>query len=93
MKSSIYLRRIFYSRPFGSFGARTVIYGRVKIYNPENFFLGSYSTLNEGCILNARSNIYVGDYVHISPNVIINTGGLNYEKFLSERQHVSHQLL
>ncbi len=84
---------MIYSRLFGSFGIKSIIYGRVKVYNPENFFFGSYSTLNEGCILNARCNVHVGDYVHISPNVIINTGGLNYGNFLWERKHVSSPIV
>ncbi len=74
---------------FGYFGKGSMIYGRIKVYSPENIHLGQNCSLNEGVILNARATISIGDDVHISPGVIINTGALDYTKIGKDRTHFS----
>lgn len=61
--------------------------GRVQVYSPQNITIGNRSVLNEGCILNARDTISIGNDVHLSHNTIINTSGLNYQNFGKERTH------
>jgi galactoside O-acetyltransferase len=66
----------------GSFIAKTVV-----IYNPENIEIGEKSIINEYVLLNARTALKIGANVHISPFVIVNTGGLEYKKIMEEREH------
>ena len=87
-----YLRLIFWKSIFLHFGDNSRILGRIVVYYPENISIGSNSTLNEGVILNARAKISIGNHVHISPGVILNTGGLVYEKILSERSHEAKEI-
>ena len=62
------------------------------MYFPENIFLGSNSSVNEGVILNARTKIAIGNHVHISPGAIINTGTLDYQKKGAERHHLAMEV-
>ena len=87
------VRTIWYRSLFQSLGVKTRILGRIKVYRPKNIFVGSHSAINEGVLLNARTKITIGDHVHISPHVIINTGGLDYSKKTSERSHLSKEVV
>jgi len=73
---------------FGSFGKKSVINGKIILINPKNIYFGKNSSLNIGALLNASTIIKIGNYVHISSYCIINTGGLNYKKIMSERHHI-----
>lgn len=84
----IKLRIFYWKRLFGSFGLGSKVFGKIIVYNPENVNIGSCSTLNYGVFLNARDKIVIGDNVHISPYVIINTGYLNYKMIGSSRTHL-----
>ncbi|MGI6314831.1 MAG: acyltransferase [Patescibacteria group bacterium] len=66
---------------------------KVTIYYPKNVFIGSNTRLNKGVILNAREKIEIGSYVHISHNSILNTGGLNYNKPIEERDHFAEKII
>lgn len=95
-KTSFYLARVrnYYHRClFGNFGEGSAILGNITLYHPENISFGKYSTLNEGVLLNARSAIKIGNYVHISPYVIINAGGLDYRLTMNKRAHISKPVL
>ena len=82
--------RSFWARQiFGAFGKHSSIYGRVISYSPENIFIGKNCTLNEGCILNARAKIIIGDFVRLSPSVQIHTGFLNLNQCPEKRGHLS----
>jgi acetyltransferase-like isoleucine patch superfamily enzyme len=83
------IRNYHYKKVLGSFGKDSKVYGKITVYYPKNIFLGKNSTLNEGVLLNARAKINIGKYVHISPGVIINTGGLDYNKKGISRDHLS----
>lgn len=78
---------------FKKFGSNNLIAKSVIIYSPENIELGSNCVINEGVLLNARALIKIGDYVHISSYCIINTGGLNYQKIMSERDHLEKPIV
>lgn len=91
-KAILYPKIVFYTvfwrLLFRSFGKKTKVYGRLFILYPENIDIGKYSTLNEGVFLGAGGSIIIGDYVHISPNVIINTGELNSFQDYKSRDHL-----
>jgi acetyltransferase-like isoleucine patch superfamily enzyme len=86
------LRTRYYRGLFKSFGAKSRILGAIKTYSPQNISIGSDSTINHGALLNARSAIVIGNNVHISPYVIINTGGLDYTKTEEDRKHVEQDV-
>lgn len=69
-------------------GAHSIVARSALIYCPENLSVGSHCIINEGVMLNARASINIGDYVHISPYCIINTGGLDYKRTMAERVHI-----
>ena len=87
------VRTLHARKTFGLFGESSFILGRIKVYSPENIYIGNKTSLNEGVILNARTKISIGDYVHISPGVIINTGTLDYEKKGAERHHLAMEVI
>lgn len=80
-------RGLYYSLLFQKFGKSSVVFGRITVFFPENISLGNNCTLNEGNLLNAREEIIIGDFVHISPGVIISTGGLNFHQPAKSREH------
>ncbi len=87
------IRTFFYAKVFGSFGRESKVLGRIKCYHPKNIFVGRRTTINEAVILNARARLRIGDYVHISPGCIINTGSLDYNKKMAERGHVACEII
>lgn len=92
---SIYVRRAISVRSrlwgmvFNSFGKGSSVFGHITVIKPEHISVGVYSTINAGCVLNARDILSIGNHVHISPGVIVNTGGLEYSKKLKERHHIN----
>ncbi len=70
------VRGMYYSRLFKRFGSDSRVLGRIGVVNPENIEIGFGTSLNEGCFLNARAPIIVGDHVHISQYVVLTTTGL-----------------
>ena len=78
---------------FNKFEEGSKVFGSIKVYSPENVFFGKNSTLNHGVLLNARDKIIIGDNVHISPYVIVNTGGLDYSKTGVNRSHVKKEVV
>ena len=91
-KIIILIRTFFWKLLFKKFGNNSKIFGRVVIYSPENIEFGHNSTLNEGVLLNARTTIKIGNFVHISPYCTLNTGELEYQKIMSERTHKSRPI-
>lgn len=87
------LRTMFWSIVFGSFGKKSRVFGRIIVYTPHNIVLGDRSTLNAGCILNAHALLNIGNDVHISSGVIINTGGLDYSKLKKDRAHFKSKVI
>ncbi|MDD3284438.1 MAG: acyltransferase [Patescibacteria group bacterium] len=82
-------RNFYYSNLFSNFGKNSNIFGSINVINSENINFGNNSTINESGFLNAREKIIIGDYVHISPYVIINSGGLDYKKKMGDRIHIA----
>lgn len=87
------MRDILWRNLFKDFGEDSHVYGRIIVYGPEHVSFGKHSALNEGCLLNARGVIEIGDYVHISAYCVINTGGLDYQKTLDNRTHFVRQVV
>ena len=67
--------------------------GNIAINKPKNIHIGEYVSLNEGVYINSRDTVTIGNYVHISPYCIINTGGLDYTKKMGERSHLSKPVI
>jgi len=86
-------RTWYWHHVFGTFEIKSRVLGRIVVYSPENVKIGAHSSLNEGVLINARAPISVGDYVHISPYCIINSGGLDYSKTGKNRTHISQPII
>jgi len=74
---------------FAHLGKKTTIAGRITVLTPRNLTMGKGCTVNEGVVINAYAPITIGDYVRISPGVIINSAGLEYEAAPELRPHVA----
>lgn len=81
------LLTLVYRVLFKEFGDRSKILGPIVVISPERISIGANSNVNEGCHLNGRGGIFIGDFVNISPGVMIHTGGLNYLSRLEKRKH------
>jgi acetyltransferase-like isoleucine patch superfamily enzyme len=68
------------------------INGRIIINRPDNIYIGKYSTINEGVMLNADEKIIIGNHVRISPYSVIITTGLKTNEFGS-RSHASAPII
>lgn len=88
LKMKMKWRTFYWSFFFKRFGKDSFVHGKITVYAPENITLGSNSSLNEGCLINAKAPIKIGDHVHISPYAIINTATLDYTKIRHERSHI-----
>jgi acetyltransferase-like isoleucine patch superfamily enzyme len=88
-----FIRNRYWRLLFSRFGLRSNIFGRIVVFNPDNIFFGSFSTINEGVLLNGRDKITIGDHVHVSPFCILNTGGLDYNKTKKDRVHTSKPII
>jgi len=86
MKIQILTR--LYSRIVSSCGGGTIFYGRVKIINPQNVFIGCSSTINENVLLNASEVVTIGNCCHISSGVTLHTGSLILESDYKNRPHI-----
>lgn len=73
---------------FKHLGKETFVARTIVVYNPENIIIGDRSIINEYVMLNARTSLIIGSDVHISPFVIINTGGLVYGEISTRRKHL-----
>lgn len=82
----ILARSFFYSQLFLSWGKKTFALGNITALKPENIRIGSNSTLNEGVFLGGLGGIFIGNNVHVSNNVILNSGYLDIDNF-SQKKH------
>jgi acetyltransferase-like isoleucine patch superfamily enzyme len=89
----IKIRNLFWKLFFYKIGLDSNVFGRIIVYYPENVEIGDHSTLNEGVLLNARTRITIGNYVHISSYCILNTGELDYSKIEGERTHKTRPIV
>ena len=87
------LRTFFWRNLFFEFGKNSRVLGSITTYFPKNVSLGKHSTLNEGVLLNARDKIFIGDNVHVSPGVLINTGSLDYQEVEEKRTHIKKPVM
>jgi len=70
-----YLRKLWLGLWNINLGKRTAIHSTVKFTHISNFSIGNNSTVNNGCLLDNRKGIYIGDNVNISHNSKIYTLG------------------
>jgi len=86
-----FFRQIYYRILFRDFGSGSKIYGRI-ICLGNNISVGNKTVLNEGLLLNARKEISIGSFCHISPYVQIHTGSLTLNKNYHNRKHISKKV-
>lgn len=82
-------RTYYYGLVFESFGYKSRVLGAIKVLKPQRIHIDENTSINPGCFLNGKHNIIVGSHVHLSPRVMIHTGGLDYNKDMVTRPHVS----
>lgn len=82
----ILVRSFFFSQLFLSWGKNTFAVGNITALKPENICIGSNSTLNEGVFLGGLGGITIGNNVHISNDVILNSGYMDTDNF-SQKVH------
>jgi galactoside O-acetyltransferase len=87
------IRHIKASLILGQIGNDSKILGRVVFYSPENISIGNFTSLNEAVIINGLGGVEIGDNVHISPGVIINSGGLNIANTGFDRKNVDAKVV
>lgn len=78
---------------FLEMGEACQIYGQITVHNPERIRIGKQCTLNEFVILNAQTNIEIGDRVRISSGVIFNPVGLDYRRKMEMRDHIKKPII
>jgi galactoside O-acetyltransferase len=94
IRRAISVRSRLYALVFNSFGEGSSVLGSITVLKPERMSVGVHTSLNAGCFFNARDEICIGNHVHISPCVTINTGGLDYTKKMEERKaHTQHKVV
>lgn len=85
---------IFFSLVFRKFGRGTKVNGGITFYCPENIEIGKECTINIGVMLNAsKAKIVIGDYVRISPYVMINTAGLDRTDKSATKRHFGKKVI
>jgi len=65
------IRQVLYKRLGVSIGLGSVVYHGCEIRSPANLKIGSYSAIGDGCKLDARYGICIGDSVNLSSGVWI----------------------
>lgn len=83
-----HLNTLLYRFVLGHLGKSSDICRKVKITNPQNVFIGSAATINDGAILQASHNasIEIGDRVSVSYGAMLLTAGrrLGQDGYLSK---------
>ena len=83
--------RFFYWKLFfKKIGKPVRFYGNIKVLRPYNIIIGNNCALNDDVLLNARSEIIIGDNVVISSGVSIITAGLKYD---TKREHFEKEII
>lgn len=77
----VFLRYSYWKLFIGEIGTNVRFYGKIKFIKPYNISIGDDCTFNEGVILNATTEIFIGNNVSISSGVTILTAGLLYEQY------------
>ncbi len=66
---------------------RIFVNGRIVIDPIQKVHIGDQVSLNEGVSMFGKEEIWIGNHVHISPWVVINTGGLDLSLSGAQRGH------
>lgn len=64
----------------------------VEVKCPENITLGRDVVVGQGCILGAMEPIHLGDHVHLSRDVMIETAGLDFSTHQPPYAHVARPI-
>lgn len=80
------LRSLYWQRRFNG-APHLHVNGRIVVNEPRRVKVGHHVSLNEGVFLGGKAPITIGNWVHISPYVILNTGTLQLDKFGPDRNH------
>lgn len=72
------LRRRFYRKYFGKVGKHLVVRQDVRIRNIQDIYIGDYSEIGEGVMLQGAGEIHIGDHVILSPHVKVWSANHNY---------------
>lgn len=72
------LRRRFYRKYFGKVGKQLVVRQDVRIRNIQDIYIGDYSEIGEGVMLQGAGGIEIGDHVILSPHVKVWSANHNY---------------
>lgn len=92
-KAGLALQKNYFDLSFGKMGKNVKVYGMVYAVRSKNIFIGNNSSLNKGCLLNAREKINIGNFCHISPYCQIHTGGLDLTQPYQKRNHTSQEVI
>ena len=65
-----------------------LVNGRIIVSDPAKINLGHHVSLNEGVFFGGKESVTIGNWVHISPYVVLNTGTLNLTKSGPSRTHI-----
>jgi len=85
---------LFFKLIFRQLGHSTRVNGSIIFYCPQNISVGEHCTINEGVMLNAnQGSITIGNYVRISPYVMINTAGLDLSTSYKSRKHTGKPVI
>lgn len=80
------LRSLYWQMRFDA-DSTLLVNGRIVVSDPKKVRIGRGVSLNEGVFFGGKETITIGNWVHISPYVVLNTGSLNLEEFGEHRSH------
>lgn len=84
----IHFRSLYYKSILAECGKGLVVYGKVRIWNPENIHVGDRFSINTGCQISARGKVYIGNNVTMSRGAQITVGQLDTSKWIEEEGKV-----
>ena len=82
-------RNVYWGLRLKKFGEGSRVYGYVHVQGEHHISIGKNCTLNEGVCIFAKERVQIGDYVRISPKVLIITHGLNFDNCDPPYKHYS----
>ena len=87
------IRAKYYKLAMAECGSGLVIFGKPLIFHPQKIHMGSHVTINNGCQISPRADIYISDYVTMSRGSQITAGTLDMNHWSNERykEHVHTQ--
>jgi acetyltransferase-like isoleucine patch superfamily enzyme len=84
----IRFRGLYYKSILAECGEGLIVDGNIRIWNPENIYVGNKFTINDGCQISARGKVYIGNNVVMSRGSQITVGQLDTSKWIEEEGKV-----